>query len=216
MTRVQLRAAGCDVSAAAYVRLEHFVAGLLEENRRVNLVSAASAKQVWPVHICDSLALLPFVQERSIRTLLDLGSGGGLPGVPLACVCPTIQVTLLDATRKKLAAVERIVAAVGLTNVRCAWGRAEMLAHDPAYREQFDAVTARAVAELPELVELAAGFLRPGGSAWFFKTQAAGATEVAAAQGAASACALEHVESLPYRVPHSRSERVIEIGRAHV
>jgi len=213
MTLAELRAADCDVDAAAYARLKRFVAGLLEENRCVNLISSASAAQVWPVHICDSLALLPLVQERSIRTLLDLGSGGGLPGVPLACVFPTIQVTLLDATRKKLAAVERVAAAVGLTNVRWAWGRAEVLAHEPAYREQFDAVTARAVAELPELVELAAGFVHPGGDAWFFKTLAAGATEVAAAQHAAGACAMEHVESRRYRVPHSRSERVIVVYR---
>lgn len=213
MTHAELTAAGFDVPAAAHERLARFVALLLAENRRVNLTAVRDAAGVWRVHVCDSLALLPLVRETTPRSLLDLGSGGGLPGVPLACVRPRLGVTLLDATRKKLAAVERIVWGMGLRNVSFAWGRAETLARDLAYRERFDAVAARAVAELRVLVEYAAGFIRPGGWAWFLKTADTCESEMAAAQAAATACALGCEGVRTYRRPGCEAEHVIVVYR---
>ena len=209
MTHADLVAAGYDVDAAAHARLQKFIHALLEENRRLNLTAIRDEHEAWVAHVCDSLSLLPLMRAARLRALLDLGTGGGLPGVPLACVCPAVQVTVLDATRKKLAAVERIVATVGLDNVSFVWGRAEALAHDPAYREQFDAASARAVAELRILVEYAAGFVRPGGVAWFFKTRLGLDDEIGEASAAARTCALELVETHPYCLPGTDVERVI-------
>ncbi len=182
MTREELRAAGHDVGAAAYARLAEFVRLLMEENARLNLTAAKTAAEIWRGHVCDSLALAGLVSERRVQALLDLGSGGGLPGVPVACVCEGVRVTLLDATRKKVDAAARMIARLGLSNATALWGRAEVRAHAPAYRERFDAVTSRAVAELPVLLEYAAGFVRSGGECWFFKSAARAAEERAAAQ----------------------------------
>ena len=251
MTHAELVAAGYDVAAAAYQRLEQFVALLLKENQRLNLTSIRDAEQAWITHICDSLALLPLIHEAKVERfqnrssvqqegeapaeprlagrlalprkqnilesgpvrLLDLGTGGGLPGVPIACVCSDVEVTLLEATKKKLAAVRRITTELGLENVHCLRGRAETLAHDPAYREQFDAVTSRAVAELRVLVEYASGFTRPGGVCWFFKTPEGAEKEIPDAEGAAQACVLRHVETRRYRLPVTYAERAIVVYR---
>jgi 16S rRNA (guanine527-N7)-methyltransferase len=213
MTHAELLAAGYRVSGTVHARLARFVELLQQENRRINLTAIRGEAETWSVHVCDSLALLPLIHEGRSRTLVDLGTGGGLPGVPLACACPDLVVTLVDATQKKLTAVGRIVQALALKNVRFAWGRAEVLAHDPAYREQFDAATARALAELRVLVEYGAGFVRPGGVGWFFKTRRRCESEVPAAQQAARACAMEFTALWPYYVPPRRSERIIAIYR---
>lgn len=209
MTRAELRAAGHEISAAAHARLAEFVRLLLEENARLNLTAAPTAAEVWRGHVCDSLALVSLASEQGAQSLLDLGSGGGLPGIPLACVCEGVRVTLLDATRKKVDALARMIAGLGLSNATALWGRAEVRAHEPVYRERFDAVTSRAVAELPVLLEYAAGFVRSGGECWFFKSAARAAEERAAAQAAAAMCALEYVDASAYRLPGEADARVV-------
>lgn len=201
MTPEKLAAAGFPLPPAVCERLARFVELLLRENRHINLTAIRTAADVWRLHVCESLALLPLVDELRPRRLLDLGTGGGLPGVPLACVLAELEVTLLDATRRKLRAVERMVAGLGLTNVRTLWGRAETLAHDVARRERFDVVAARAVAALPTLIEYAAGFVRVGGQCWFPKPVAAADAEVAAARNAAQRCHVVHVRTEQFTLP---------------
>lgn len=209
MTLDELAAAGFQVTSAAHTRLARFVELLLRENRRVNLTAIRAPGEVWRLHVCESLALLPLVRRLRPRRLLDLGTGGGIPGIPLACVCGDLEVTLLDATRKKLDAVERIVSELGLERVCTLWGRAETLAHDPACRESFEAVTARAVAPLPTLVEYAAGFVRPAGECWFAKPLEAAAREVEAARRAAAQCGLTHLSTHRFELPDGRGQREV-------
>lgn len=209
MKRAELEAAGFDVSEVTYMRLARFVQLLLEENEMLNLTAVRDEAEVWRVHVCDSLMLLPVVRSHEVHRLLDLGTGGGLPGLPLACATGRVEVTLIDATRKKIVAVRHMIARLGLDNARGVWGRSELLAHLPAYREQFDAITARAVASLPVLLEYAAGFVRPHGHCWFFKSAAAAGPEGAIAESAARACKLEYVDELPYRLPGEREQRVL-------
>ena len=208
MTPEELLAAGYDVPGAAYERLVAFVQTLLAENERVNLTGARDEAAVWP-HVCDSLAFVERVRRAGARQALDLGSGGGLPGLPLACVCDDVEVTLLDATAKKVAAVERIATALGLGNVRTLCGRAETLAHEGAQREQYDAVAVRAVAVLALGLEYAAGYLRVGGECWLYKSAAGLAAERGPAEGAATACGLVHVEDVSYLLPGESEPRVL-------
>jgi 16S rRNA (guanine527-N7)-methyltransferase len=208
MTRDELAAAGFEVTPAIYGRLSRFVALLLRENQRTNLTAIRAAEEVWRLHVCESLALLPLVAELRPRRLLDLGTGGGVPGIPLACACDALEVTLLDATRKKLDAVQRIVSELALPGVATLWGRAETLAHDHAHRETYDVVTARAVAALPALLECAAGFVRVGGQCWFPKSPAAAAREVEAARRAADQCGLTHAETRCFTLPNGGGQRV--------
>lgn len=209
MTHAELAAAGIEVTDPGHARLERFVCCLHEENQRLNLTGARTPAEIWRGHVCDSVALLPWLRSAGARRLLDLGSGGGLPGIPLACACDELQVTVLDATRKKVDAVRRMAEAVGLRSVQAIWGRGEALAHDPVHRERYDVVTARAVAALPVLIEYVAGFIRVGGHAWLYKSAAAARGEGTHAASSARSCNLVAVEGVTYRVPGDSEPRVL-------
>ncbi len=208
MTPTELSQAGFPVDADTRARLSRFVEVLLEENKKLNLSGIRDPAQVWPLHICDSLAIAPLIESAGAKRIIDLGSGGGVPGIPLACANPNLEVTLLDSTRKKIAALERIIAKINLPNVATRWGRAETLAHEPDLRESFDGLTARAVAALPLLIEYAAGFVRIGGRCWFSKSCGA-RDEIAAAARAAKACRLRLIKSHRFSLPAEHGERLI-------
>ena len=126
-----------------------------------NLVSARDRATVYDRHIVECRALADAMPASG--RWLDLGTGGGLPGMVLALVHPATDWTLLDATSKKAAAVNAFCAQLHIDNAVALAGRAETLAHDPMQRGTYDGVVARAVAPLRVLAELARGFLRPDG-----------------------------------------------------
>jgi 16S rRNA (guanine527-N7)-methyltransferase len=112
----------------------------------------------------DSLAALPVLATRRVGQFVDLGSGGGFPGLPLAIVLPAHGALLVDSIGKKARFLETVIDAVGLAGrAGVHGGRAEALADDASHRERWPAVLARAVAALPDLVELAFPLLEPGG-----------------------------------------------------
>jgi len=211
MTQTELAAAGFELSDAEHVRLTRFVELLRAENERVNLTGTRDPRDLWSLHVCDSLALLPLIDEHRPARLLDLGTGGGLPGLVVACVCPGIHVTLLDATQKKLVALGRITAELGLTNAATLWGRAETLAHQPAHREQYDAVTVRAVGDLRVCLEYATGFLRPGGHGWFYRSRRSAEEDAAPAERAANRCRLTQLDTRLYLLPEPHGERALMV-----
>jgi 16S rRNA (guanine527-N7)-methyltransferase len=154
-------------------RLEAYVSRLLEVNRHMNLTAVRDAEGVWIRHVFDSLALLPHLHGDLDQRALDLGSGGGLPGIPLAILRPDMDWTLVDSVAKKARFLEETAAEIGLSNVRVDTRRAEVLGRDPAFREQFHMVTARAVARLPTLLELTVPLLRLKGRLYAMKGQQA-------------------------------------------
>jgi 16S rRNA (guanine527-N7)-methyltransferase len=174
----------------------------------VNLTAARRAEDLWRTHVADSLALAAWL-PRGAYGGLDLGSGGGLPGMVLAAAAPASRWLLVDSVRKKVAALGRIGAAAGLDNVAARWGRAEELGRLPDLRERFEVVTVRAVAEVRVLLEYAGSFLRVGGSAWLYKSSAAAGAEVHAARAAARRCGLELAAMQPYRLSGETADRVL-------
>ena len=145
-------------------RLGAYLARLIDANRRFNLTRITDPEEAWTRHVLDSLALLPWVLQSGAERLLDVGSGGGLPGIPLAIAAPHLAVTLLESTGKKARFLEETAAALGLDRVAVACERAETLAHDRhGHREAYDVVTSRAVGRLPVLLELTVPFVRRGG-----------------------------------------------------
>jgi 16S rRNA (guanine527-N7)-methyltransferase len=135
-------------------------------NDRLNLTTITDEREVVIKHFLDSLSVLVGLSglpSPLSPRLIDVGTGGGFPGLPIAIARPGWQMTLLEATAKKTDFLKVVVADLGLPNVTVQWGRAEELGHDPTHREQYDGAVARAVAELAVLVELCLPFVRPGG-----------------------------------------------------
>ncbi|MDD4736713.1 MAG: 16S rRNA (guanine(527)-N(7))-methyltransferase RsmG [Kiritimatiellae bacterium] len=142
-------------------RLAHYLDLLLTASQQHNLTAITDAETAWNRHILESVALAPALQ--GLHSLLDLGSGGGLPGIPLAIIHPHLHVTLLEATGKKARFLRETCDTLGLNQVRICAQRAELEGRDPASREQYDGVTCRAVGSLPEILELSMPLLKPGG-----------------------------------------------------
>lgn len=139
----------------------------LRENEKINLSALRTEEACWIGNIEDSLAFLdlPLCSQLTAHSskLLDLGTGGGFPLLPLAIAMPDASFTGLDTIKKKVNAVGRIAVEIGLTNVSMISERAEVLGRDPLHREKYDVVLARAVAPLNMLLEYCSPFARPGG-----------------------------------------------------
>ena len=126
-------------------------------------VSDSSRSRIEDVHLADSLTGLEFEELSGAREAADIGSGAGLPGLPLALNLPDTNWTPAEATGRKAQFIERAASEMGLGNVSVRASRTEELGADPATREKFDVVTARAVGPLSTTAELASPLLRPGG-----------------------------------------------------
>lgn len=150
----------------------------------VNVTGTRVAEDLWSDHVRDALTLLPLLPDGPAR-LIDVGSGGGLPGIPLAIVREDLDVTLLEATSRKTAFLAACVEGLELPRVTVLTGRAEDAAHDPALRERFDVATCRAVGSLRELCEYTLPFLAVGGRLLAPKAKSA-EVELAAADRALS------------------------------
>jgi len=139
------------------------VALLVEANRRTNLTRVTEPEAVARLHLLDALAALSLLDAWAPSAAIDLGSGGGLPAIPLALARPEIRWTLVDSIGKKAAALHDFVEALGMHNVTVLADRAEALGHDQRHRERYQLATARACATLPALAELALPLLAIGG-----------------------------------------------------
>jgi 16S rRNA (guanine527-N7)-methyltransferase len=142
-------------------KVQQYAQLLLEWNRSINLTGARTLEQAEAL-IADAGALAG-ASWAGVSTVIDIGSGGGLPAVPLAIAMPQVRFTLLEANSRKCAFLEHVAGTLGLTNVAVAAGRAEELGHLPALREQFDRAISRAAARPEVLLELALPFVRTGG-----------------------------------------------------
>jgi len=154
-------------------QFQRYLELLLVWNPRLGLTAWTDPGEIVIHHFLDSLLVLRGGEFPSGCTVADIGSGAGFPGVPLAIVRPDIHVTLVEASRRRVAFLERLAWTLGVP-VQVVWGRAERIAHDPAWREKFLRVVSRAVAPLRVLVELCLPFLEVGGIALFLKGQRAG------------------------------------------
>lgn len=139
--------------------LEQFSALLVEKNKVMNLTGITEPREVATLHLLDSLSLLP-IAPLSGKSIVDVGTGAGFPGVPLKIVLPESHVTLLDSLNKRIDFLRESCDALGLSDVECVHARAEEFGH----RESFDYAVSRAVASLPILCELCLPLVKVGGA----------------------------------------------------
>lgn len=135
---------------------------LLEKNQVMNLTALREPEQVARLHFLDSAGLFGAAELKG-KKIIDIGSGGGFPGLPLKLIEPSIHLTLLDALGKRVNWLEEVSQALDLTDVTCTHARAEEQALLPDWREQFDVATSRAVADLRILSELCLPYVKVGG-----------------------------------------------------
>ncbi len=136
---------------------------LTDWNQRMNLTKITGYEEVQIKHFLDSLTVTLALKQEGFR-LIDVGTGAGLPGIPLKILLPDIRLVLLEATAKKATFLRHLRHRLGLDDIEIVVGRAEEVAHQSRYREKFDIVLSRGVASLPTLVELTLPFCAIGGS----------------------------------------------------
>lgn len=134
---------------------------LVETNKVMNLTAITEPEDVAVKHMVDSL--LAYEEGMQGKTLVDVGTGAGFPGVPLKIYCPSLRVTLVDSLGKRLRFLEQVIDELGLKGIRCEHLRAEDAGRSKKHREQYDYVTARAVARLSVLSEYCLPLAKKGG-----------------------------------------------------
>ena len=181
---------------------------LLDWNTRMNLTALTAPEDVAVKHIIDSLTAYDAALFDGARTLIDVGTGAGLPGIPLAVYVPHLTVTLLDSLNKRVRFLTEVTAAMGLQNVRCIHARAEEAARTVEHRAAYDIAVSRAVARLPVLLEYTLPFVRVGGTLLALKGRAY-AEEQKEARRAAEVLGGGRITARPVHLPGLDDVRAI-------
>ena len=187
---------------------------LLAWNEAINLTAIREPDAIARLHVADSLSAVPTLRERDINSFVDVGSGGGYPGIPLAAALPASRALLVDSVGKKAAFLATAVRAIGLApRVAVATSRAEVLASNADHRERWPAVTSRAVGSVAEGVELGFPLVRVGGVVMAWKRHLS-SDEVDAGRRAAEALGHGSLEIVPIDV-RGLDDHVLVIATKH-
>lgn len=201
-----LTSSGLALPATTVAALETFLAELLRWNQKVNLTSITDPAEAREKHLLDSLSLLPLLQGE--ERLLDIGSGGGFPCIPLKLAAPGLQVVSVDAVQKKIAFQRHVARLLGLQGFAAEHLRVEQLPSHPLGKGGFDLVVSRAFAALEQFAALALPCLAPGGRIIAMKG-AEGEKELAQSSAALAALGLVCREVRVLELPRSGSRRCL-------
>lgn len=188
-----------------------YIKAFLEQNSKLNLISKNDEKLLWEKHIFDSLAIEKFFEKYNTapKTLLDFGTGGGFPAIPIALAYPEIEVTAMDSIRKKINAISTIKNELKIHNLTPLCGRVETL------DKKFDIITSRAVANLGKIVEYAIPRLKKDGYFIAYKSVKA-QEEIEKAKPALKKYKARVIDIIKYDLPleenHTRNLVVIAIN----
>lgn len=158
-----LNAIGIELSNQQLEQFITYYEMLMEKNKVMNLTAITDFDEVIEKHFEDSLSLIQAVELKNPQTVIDLGTGAGFPGIPLKIVFPQLMITLADSLNKRILFLEDVIYELGLTDIETVHGRAEDLAKNVKFREQFDLCVSRAVANLSTLSEYCLPFVKIGG-----------------------------------------------------
>ncbi|WP_085522437.1 16S rRNA (guanine(527)-N(7))-methyltransferase RsmG [Tuberibacillus sp. Marseille-P3662] len=205
-----LQEKGLSLSPTQLKQFDTYFHLLVEWNQKMNLTAITDEKEVYLKHFYDSMTPAFFQPSFSSAHLCDVGAGAGFPSLPLKIVFPELRVSIVDSLKKRTHFLETLVEKLGLEGVELYHDRAETFAHHPNHREQYDVVTARAVARLSVLSEYCLPLVKPAGQ--FISLKGASAKEEV--KGADEAIQLlgGHVENIhPLLLPNEESHRHIII-----
>lgn len=155
---------GLNLNATQLDQFEIFYNMIVEWNTKINLTAIVNEKDFAVKHVVDSLTVWDEDKFVGVKNFCDVGTGAGFPAIPLKIFKPHLEVTLIDSLAKRVDFLKKVIAELELKNVTCLHGRAEDLAREKNLREQFDLVTARAVARLNVLAEYCLPFVKVGGT----------------------------------------------------
>lgn len=191
-------AVGVSCTSQMAQQLELYMEGILSWNEKVNLTSITDRNEFLVKHFLDSVLCCGFPEFQTAKHIIDVGTGGGFPGVPLAVVSPEKQFILMDSLKKRLNIIDELTSSIGIRNVSTVHARAEELARNKEHREQYDLCVSRAVANLATLSEYCLPFIRQGGYLLAYKGPDA-EEEIAQAKKAIFLLGgqLERIESAP-------------------
>lgn len=136
---------------------------LVEWNEKMNLTAITEDQEVITKHFLDCLTVQSSIDLTQVKTLVDVGTGAGFPGLVLKIAFPNVHITLIDSLNKRLKFLQHVIDTLGLKGIECVHGRAEDLGKNKAYREQFEVCASRAVANLAVLSEYTLPFVKKGG-----------------------------------------------------
>ena len=172
----QLAAFGIRLSDMQKKQFLTYYKNLVLWNQVMNLTAITDMEEVYTKHFVDSLSFIKAISGQDMPSgskLIDVGTGAGFPGLPLAIIYPGLQVTLMDSLNKRIRFLDDTVRQLGLTNVRTVHARAEELARNKQHREQYDLCCSRAVANISTLSEYCLPFIKQGGLFISYKSEKA-------------------------------------------
>jgi 16S rRNA (guanine527-N7)-methyltransferase len=207
------REMGIDVSEDQMDRICRYAAILLEWNRKINLTAITDAAEVAVKHFLDSMAALPHIPEEG--KMLDIGSGGGFPGLVIAVFRPHLKITSVDSVRKKISFQQHVIRMLGLDAAKATHTRAETLA-DPNGGAEFDVVVSRALGTLELIATYALPVLNPNGMIIAYKGSG-GETELSQMESLAATRGVTlSVDTRNYSLPGKGDRRSLYIIRKKV
>ena len=162
-TEEEIKSLGIEPGRDDICRLMEFYELLIEKNKVMNLTAITDLDEVLVKHFADSLSLVKAFELKDGMTVIDVGTGAGFPGIPLAIFFPNVRITLMDSLAKRIGFLDEVKEKLSLANVTTVHERAEDLARDPKYRERYDLAVSRAVAKMSVLSEYLLPFVRVGG-----------------------------------------------------
>lgn len=201
-----LAAKGIELSDAQIVQFRKYFELLVEWNEKMNLTAITDLEGVYLKHFYDSISPSFYFDFTKVISVCDVGAGAGFPSIPIKICFPHLHVTIVDSLNKRITFLNHLSEELGLENMEFVHARAEEFGQNAKYREQFDVVTARAVARLSVLSELCIPLVKQGGSFVALKA-AAGAEELKDAKKAISTLGASLKEEFGFLLPVEESER---------
>lgn len=201
---------GIELNSGQIEQFSTLASFLLETNKSINLTAIRDIEGVCMKHFLDSLTLLKSIPDNA-KNLVDIGSGAGFPGLPIAIARPDIKITMVESIGKKVNFIEKCIELLNLSNAEVINERAEKLSQTKKFNEKFDVATARAVTALPELINLCLPYIHENGVIIAMKSE--NKEELEMSERVLVGEKLEIKEIIPISIPELNPRQLIVIGR---